>query len=119
VSEPRITFHLTPLAVWSARRGGPTYEPEAFALEGFIHCTNGEERVIEVGNRYYAGDPRPYCLLSLERGRLTAPVLYVDPERAYPHVYGPLILDAVVDVRQVVRDEDGSFLGFGESLPNP
>lgn len=118
MSEPPITFHLTPMDVWVAQRDAQTFVPEAFGREGFIHCTDGEERVIEVGNRYYTGDPRPYCLLSLQRDRLTAPVMYEDPDRVYPHIYGPLNLDAVVGVRAVVRDVDGRFVGIGEPLPD-
>jgi uncharacterized protein (DUF952 family) len=111
-----ITFHLTPVDVWMAQVNGASYEPEAFAREGFIHCTDGEERVIEVGNRYYTGDPRSYCLLSLARAQIKAPVVYEDPEQVYPHIYGQLNTDSVVDIREVVRGEDGTFVGIGGSI---
>lgn len=117
MSEPTHTFHLTPLVVWSAQSSADTYLPEAFTREGFIHCTDGEDRVIEVGNRYYTSDPRPYCLLTLERGRLTSRVIYEDEDRLYPHIYGPINTNAVIEVRQVLRGEDGAFLGVGEALP--
>lgn len=117
MSDNRITYHLTPVEVWYAQSSCAVYEPEAFAREGFIHCTDGESRVIEVGNRYYTGDVRDYCLLSLERERLSSPVIYEDPEQVYPHIYGPLNTDAVVEVRRVLRAEGGSFVGIGEAIP--
>ena len=113
---PPITFHLTPLAVWKAQSGLDTYIPEPFEHERFIHCTDGEERVIDVGNRYYTSDPRPFCLLEIERSRLVAPVVYEDPERVYPHIYGPLNTDAVRAVRSVGRDGNGRFVGLGDFL---
>lgn len=116
MNHSQITFHLTPLDVWLAQSGGQTYRPESFAREGFIHCTDGESRVIEVGNRYYAGDPRAYCLLSLDRARVAAPVVYEDPERVCPHIYGPLNVDAIVEVRSMIRAADGTFLRVGQAI---
>jgi uncharacterized protein (DUF952 family) len=116
VSDQPITYHLTPLDHWLAQRAGTHYEPEPFAREGFIHCTDGKTRVIDVGNRFYASDPRAFCLLSLERVRISARVIYEDPEQVYPHIYGPLNTDAVVDVRRVLRDHDGRFVGIGQTL---
>jgi uncharacterized protein (DUF952 family) len=116
VSDIQITYHLTPLDVWNAQSSGAFYEPEAYAREGFIHCTDGEYRVIEVGNRYYTGDERGYCLLSVDRSRVKSPVIYEDEEQVYPHIYGPLGTDAVVEVRRMLRAEDGSFVGVGEAI---
>ena len=31
----------------------------------------------------------------------------------FPHVYEPLDLAAVVGVRRLLRDEDGTFVGYG------
>lgn len=111
---PPITFHLVPREVWDARSSGSEYVPEACEADGFIHCTDGEQEVIAVGNRYYRGDRRAYVVLSIARARLTAPVKYEDPARNFPHIYGPLNLDAVVDVRPIRRAADGTFLGIGK-----
>jgi uncharacterized protein (DUF952 family) len=40
---------------------------------------------------------------------LQSPVRYDDPAQIYPHIYGPINLDAVVEVRRVIRLADGSF----------
>jgi uncharacterized protein (DUF952 family) len=111
--HPPLTYHLVPEEVWQERSKGTEYLPEAYEADGFIHCTDGETDVIAVGNRYYTADTRPYLVLSISRDRLAAPVKYEDPARLFPHIYGPLNLDAVVAVRPVTREEDGTFLTIG------
>jgi uncharacterized protein (DUF952 family) len=111
--HPRVTFHLVPEDVWRARSTRTEYLPEAYEADGFIHCTDGEDEVISVGNRYYTSDARPYVVLTISRERLTSPVKYEDPAGIFPHIYGPLNLDAVVEERPVLRDADGTFLAIG------
>ena len=106
------TYHLTPEPVWSAQAGADTYRPEAFEAEGFIHCTDGEVNLLAVANTYYQTDKRPYLVLVIDPDRVAAPIRYEDPERIYPHVYGPLNRDAVVEIRRAVRLADGSFVGI-------
>lgn len=111
--DPPVIYHLVPEEVWQARSQGTEYLPEAYEADGFIHCTDGETEVIAVGNRYYTADARSYIVLSISRDRLTAQVKYEDPARIFPHIYGPLNLDAVVAVRPVIRRADGTFLAIG------
>lgn len=112
-----ITFHLTPQTCWLAQRDHAEYVPEAFKSDGFIHCTDGEENVVAVGNRYYTGDTREMVCLVIECSAVTAQIRYEDCARIYPHIYGPLNIDAVREVRAVVRTADGTFTGIGDPLP--
>ena len=105
-----ITFHLAPSPVWEAQRHSESYVPEAFAADGFVHCTDGEQAVIDTANRYYQGDARQYVVLSIDTDALTATIRYEDAGRIYPHVYGPIETAAVADVREVERDADGRFV---------
>jgi uncharacterized protein (DUF952 family) len=108
------TYHLTPAEIWTSQQSSPTYVPEAFEADGFIHCTDGEDAVIEVGNRYYVSDPRSYVVLSIRCEDVEPPIRYEDPNRVYPHIYGALNIDAVVAVRGVSRDAAGTFLAIVE-----
>jgi len=103
------TYHLTPEPVWTAQEQEDAYQPEAFGADGFIHCTDGEVNLLAVANTFYQADHRPYVVLVLDRDRITAPVRYEDPKQIFPHIYGPLNRDAVVEVRRAVRLADGSF----------
>ena len=101
---------------WDARRFDAAYTPEPFESEGFIHCTDGESNVVAVGNRYYTGDRREMVCLVIDCDLVAAEIRYEDPGRIYPHIYGPLNTDAVIDVRSVQREADGNFTGIGESV---
>lgn len=106
------TFHLTPRDVWDIQSSSENYVPEPFEIEGFIHCTNGKENVIVVGNRYYREDDRDFVCLVIDVTRVSARIRYEDDCRIYPHIYGPLNIDAVAEVVAVLRAEDGTFLSL-------
>ena len=113
------TLHLTPESTWLEHRLLNVYRPETFAKEGFVHCTDGEELMLEVANRYYKGDQRPFLLLEIDLDAVSAPAIYEDDERLYPHVYGPIDLHAVRQVRRVERASDGTFTAIGAPAPAP
>src|SRR5215211_306813 len=112
-----VTLHLVPEDVWLTRKDESQYLPDGFSSEGFIHCTHGHDFVIEVGNRYYRDDPRPYLLLEVDLERVAAPVVYEDDERRFPHIYGPLQRHAVRRICRIERAADGTFIAIGQPAP--
>jgi uncharacterized protein (DUF952 family) len=104
-----------PAEVWSHQEDSTEYLPEGFDREGFIHCTNGLQELIDVANRYYAGDMRPFRVLILKMDQIASPVRYDDPQEIYPHIYGPLNTSAVVGMLDARRDEQGTFVSFSGS----
>jgi uncharacterized protein (DUF952 family) len=108
----RPTLHLVPEATWLAHDPATAYLPAAWDDDGFIHCTDGDDEMVAVANRFYAADPRPFLLLTVDLERNGSPWRFDDPDRHYPHIYGPIVPAAVVDVRRMVRDEQGRFLGI-------
>jgi uncharacterized protein (DUF952 family) len=112
VEPARLTFHLTPAEWWEAAdRAAPLSAPSLEA-EGFIHCTTGAAEMVATANRHYREDPRPFVVVTLDLGRITAPVRVDDPAGIYPHVFGPLDRAAIVGVQPMPRDADGTFLPF-------
>lgn len=97
----------------AAQRGGAyTLSTRDRTLEdvGFIHCSYAHQ-VAGVANAIYSGE-RDLVLLVIDPERLTAPLRPEPPAQgaeAYPHIYGPLNLDAVVDVRPYEPAADGTF----------
>jgi uncharacterized protein (DUF952 family) len=81
-----------------------------------VHCSFADQ-VDDVADRYYRG--ADVVLLAIDPSRLPSPVRVEQVEgTAYPHVYGPLPLDAVVAVREVTvvvdprqRNESGGHDG--------
>ena len=88
----------------------PTYVPEQFETDGFIHCTDGEANLIAVGNRYYIDDLREMVCLVIDVSKVTSLVKYEDEQRIFPHIYGRLNCDAVIGARAVMRDDSGKFV---------
>jgi uncharacterized protein (DUF952 family) len=107
-----ITYHLIPTAVWESVQGAMSYTPEAYEADGFIHCTNGIDQMVQVANWFYTADTRPFNVLALNVSAIGSDVRYDDDEHTFPHVYGPLNLDAVVDVLDVERGPDGAFVSI-------
>ena len=115
--ELAVTLHLVPEDVWLAQKHESRYLPDGFSSEGFIHCTHGHDFVIDVGNRYYREDPRPYLALEVDLEQVAAPVKYEDGERRFPHIHGPLERHAVRRVFRIERAADGTFIAIGEPAP--
>jgi len=107
-----IAYHMVPEEEWEQKRDAALYTPAAFEAEGFIHCTNGIDELVAVGNRYYSNDTRPYLALVLDVQSIVSPVRYDDPQQVYPHVFGPLNLSAVIGILRAERDRDGTFRDF-------
>jgi len=99
---------------WQAARLGATLKPESLATEGFIHCTAGERNLLEVAEAHYRDEPGEWFVLVLDPAKISPEVRWeVQPNAlAYPHIYGPLNLDAVIEVRPFPRDSVGRFLPF-------
>lgn len=106
----RATLHLVPEADWEAHDPEGPYLPAAYANDGFVHCTDGDEEMIAVANRFYRDDPRPFLLLTLDLERTGSPWRFDEPGSPYPHVYGPIDPASVIEVRSIERDPDGRFL---------
>lgn len=111
----RVIFHLTPAERWETWPAHEPYVPAEFVVDGFVHCTEGEELMVRVANAIYRDTPGDFVLLVIDVDRLTAPVRWERPAGAdlaplFPHIYGPINPEAIVEVRRIRRDADGSFL---------
>ena len=109
----RPTLHLVPEAVWEAQDPAAPYVPVAYAEDGFVHCTDGDDEMVAVANRFYRDDPRSFLLLTLDLDRTGSMWRFDDAERRYPHVYGPIDPVSVLEVRRMLRDPGGQFLAPG------
>jgi len=101
-----MIFHITDPATWekSQQTGRHTGSTRGIDLaeEGYIHCSTAAQwpGVLE---RYYS-DATELLLLHVDEEQLTSPLVYEQlpgmPE-AFPHVYGPIDLAAVVQAEQL------------------
>ncbi|NTU84914.1 MAG: DUF952 domain-containing protein [Chloroflexales bacterium] len=110
-----IIYHITQADAWERARRAGAYSADSLASEGFIHFST-REQVLWVAGRFYGGQTG-LVLLAVEAGRLVAELRYEEsePGQRFPHLYGPLNLDAVVAARPFTPAPDGSF-SLPESL---
>ncbi|WP_328522096.1 DUF952 domain-containing protein [Kribbella sp. NBC_00359] len=105
-------LHIAFVEQWEAARDAGCYRwsTRAKSLDDgatFIHASRPEQ-VAMVANFVYADVTEPLCLLVIDTERLVS-ALCEEPvgDQLFPHIYGPLNLDAVVDVRRYERGADG------------
>ncbi|MPZ99385.1 MAG: DUF952 domain-containing protein [Dehalococcoidia bacterium] len=108
-----MILHITTRGEWEAAGAAGAYVAPSLATEGFIHCSTPEQ-LVATANAYFRG-PVDLVVLCIDEERVTAEVRWEAPthsggERAerFPHPYGPLDLDAVVDVLDLPVGEDGT-----------
>ena len=96
-------FHIATRADWDETLRTGTYTTSTvgrtLAEEGFIHASR-REQVAGVLERYYRSLGQPLVLLTIDPSRLTDADVRIEPvgDDTYPHVYGPISRDAVVEV---------------------
>jgi uncharacterized protein (DUF952 family) len=110
----RYTLHYSPVSYFDRLDPNEDYLPPHFEQDGFIHCTDGAENMANTGNRHYRDDTRDFYILYIDTERVKSPIKYEDPGRIYPHIYGPVSRDAIVDRRVAMRERDGTFLVMPE-----
>ena len=101
-------FHITTTSAWDEARARGAYEPPSLQHEGFIHLS-GADQVVAVANRAFRGQS-DLVLLCVAPERLAADIRYEHAEdagEAFPHLYGPLNLDAVIGVAPIVEGAGG------------
>ena len=114
-----IIYHITARQAWEAALQAGLYTAPSLAQEGFIHASTLTQ-VVDTANRFYAGQTG-LVLLAVDTQALQPPLRF-DPvtthgaEQAFPHIYGPLNLDAVAGVVNFEPGADGTFT-LPEDLP--
>lgn len=101
-------FHIATAADWRAALESGSYTTSTYGRtlgeEGFIHASR-HEQVPEVFERHYKGVRGPLVLLTIDTERLQAEVREEEVGGdTFPHVYGPLRPEDVVDVAPLGRD---------------
>jgi uncharacterized protein (DUF952 family) len=94
-----VIYHVTTAADWKAAQQKGFYEHLSLKDEGFIHCSQ-DHQVAGVLERYFAGKT-DLVKLVIDTDKLTSKFVFDwSPSLAdtFPHVYGPINSDAVVDV---------------------
>ena len=107
-----IIYHITRQQDWQNAQATGIYTADSLAQQGFIHAST-REQVEDTAARFYSGQ-HGLVLLAIDTLRSRAEVRF-DPvalptgETRFPHIYGPLNLDAVTGVAAFEPDSRGRF----------
>jgi len=99
-----VIFHIVKRREWQQAVDCGTYAPPSLQAEGFIHCST-HAQTLDTANHWFRGQ-QDLVLLHIDPRRLAVPLRLEQPagrdderrEERFPHIYGPLNLDAVVQV---------------------
>lgn len=109
-----LIFHIVEKKSWKHIEKSGEYKPESLELEGFIHCSTGHQ-INNTANRIFK-DKRHLFLLIIDTKRVESPIKYEDnaeQNEKFPHIYGPLNTNAILDKISLNPDKKGNFdLGF-------
>ena len=106
----RYVFHIIRRDEWLEALERGDYVPASLSAEGFIHCSTAGQ-VSATAARWFAGE-KDLLLLRIDTQLLTAALKYEAPRNGgperqnelFPHLYGALNLDAVVEVEDLSHD---------------
>jgi uncharacterized protein (DUF952 family) len=103
-----MIYKILSVADWEAAKRAGRFDGSADdRRDGFIHLSDGEQ-VIGTAAKYFSGqsglvmltvDPRRLSTLRWEKSR---------DDALFPHLYGPLELDAVVKADRLPDDQDAA-----------
>jgi uncharacterized protein (DUF952 family) len=111
-----LIVHLAHGREWRHAKSVGEYAPSMLSEDGFIHMSTPELAHLPA-NAMYCDTP-DLVLLWIDPARVSSEVRYELPERgashAFPHLYGPLDLDAVIAETPLDPWTQGTF-----KLPSP
>lgn len=98
-----IIYHVVLPEVWARFEGRPSFRTPSLETEGFIHCSF-ESQLNGVIKRYYAKDLE-LLILHIETDKLRSKLVTEESTggELYPHIYGRINMDAIVQVEPRVN----------------
>jgi len=114
-----VILHLINRTDWEAAQQSGVVHPASLANEGFVHCST-EHQMVGVANKYYTGATN-MLLLRIDPKLLASPLKWEPPahidgspslpgEPFFPHIYGPINIDAVTEIIEFPSTPDGTFV---------
>ena len=113
-----MIFHITSRTAWTEAQTKGEYTAPSLVTEGFIHCSTLSQ-VLPVANSYYAGQAG-LIVLAIEPALLSSALKWEPPSggapppgvpegEMFPHIYGPVNLNAVVKAIELELNSNGIF----------
>eukprot|EP01024_Parvocaulis_polyphysoides_P063074 TRINITY_DN72639_c0_g1_i2.p2 TRINITY_DN72639_c0_g1~~TRINITY_DN72639_c0_g1_i2.p2 ORF type:complete len:130 (+),score=18.46 TRINITY_DN72639_c0_g1_i2:107-496(+) len=120
-----ILYHLVQKDMWDqAKQTRQKYAPPTYEKDGFTHLTDKSNTLIAIGNLFYKEVKGDFLVLKIDGDKLTGEVKFetaadvgdkkTDDNQLganiFPHLYGLIDFESVLEEQIVVRSENGEFL---------
>ena len=94
---PELIYHITSAEQWQRAQTSGAYRGDTLETEGFIHASIARQ-VMGTAHRFYRGRSG-LVILCIDPARLRSEMRFeaADDGDHFPHIYGPLNTDAVVE----------------------
>jgi uncharacterized protein (DUF952 family) len=110
-------LHIISRDAWESARQSPEIRSPSLDSQGFIHFSTAHQ-VVRVADKHYPG-VKGLVVLVVNTERLIAPLRWEPPDmpgevipptaELFPHLYGPLNVDAVRQAIDFPPQPDGTF----------
>ncbi len=114
-----LIYHITSPHAWEDAQARGEYHAPSLSVEGFIHCSTIAQ-VLPVAENFYKGQ-KGLIVLVIDPAQLNSRLQWESPServpspagmaesQKFPHIYGPLNLNAVTKTLKLELNADGKF----------
>ena len=92
-------YHITKKQTWNEAKAKNIYDYCTLKTSGFIHASTKEQYQNIVDTKFT--EEKDLILLKIDPTKVSEKIVYENLEggsELYPHIYGPLKIDAVIEV---------------------
>jgi len=109
-NDINMILHICKKSAWNQAQEAGEYRGDTLESEGFIHCSTSEQ-VTEVADSLFKG-VQDLLLLVIDESKVVSVIKFEDSGNGnmYPHIYGPLNLDAITKTVDFPPNPNGNFI---------
>lgn len=110
-----MILHCMEEKLWNKVKNKKFFGKNDLEKFGFIHCSTVEYFWRVAPN--FKDVKEPLVLICIDENKLTSQIKYEDSDnfgRYYPHVYGEVNTDSVIQVLPFLRDDNGDYIKNSE-----
>ncbi len=106
-----IIYHLTFKKNRVLFRKSKPYRTDSLYSEGFIHCSP-KDKVRSSAAKFFKKE-KEILLIYIDQSKVRSEIIWEDSNNdnfLFPHIYGELNFEAVIEIAEISRDENGIFV---------
>jgi uncharacterized protein (DUF952 family) len=105
-----VILHIAKIEQWEKAMIEGVYRGDTLDSQGFIHCSTPQQTV-KVANALFLAQ-KGLVILCIAANKVQSEVRYegAGSEELYPHIYGPLNINAVIKVADFEPAKNGKFV---------